>query len=67
MPFSLTFYRWLLGHENCLSIVDLNHITPDLYQTLRKMQEIVRKRDAILASDELNEPEKLQQVVTELI
>ena len=62
LPFSLTFYRWLLGQEQCLTLADLVHVSPDIHKTLRKMQEIVRKRDAILDDPELSTSEKNSEV-----
>lgn len=62
LPFSLTFYRWLLGQEHCLTLADLVHVSPDIHRTLRKMQEIIRKRDAILEDPELSTAEKNEQV-----
>ncbi|KAL1512943.1 hypothetical protein ABEB36_002442 [Hypothenemus hampei] len=62
LPFSLTFYRWLLGHEQCLTLADLKHINPDIYITIRKMQEIVRCRDSILQNGDLSEEEQMEQI-----
>ncbi|XP_050295827.1 E3 ubiquitin-protein ligase TRIP12 isoform X2 [Anthonomus grandis grandis] len=62
LPFSLTFYRWLLGHEQCLSLADLKHVSPDVYVTIRKMQEIVRQRDEVLNDGDLSEEEKSERV-----
>lgn len=54
----MTFYRWLLGQENCLTLADLKQISPTIYQTLRNMEEIVRQRDEILQNDEVSDEEK---------
>lgn len=62
LPFSVTFYRWLLGQEHCLTMADLLHVSPDIHRTLRKMQEIVRQRDAILEDPELSTSEKNAEV-----
>ncbi|XP_017785383.1 PREDICTED: E3 ubiquitin-protein ligase TRIP12 isoform X2 [Nicrophorus vespilloides] len=62
LPFSLTFYRWLLGQEHSLGLGDLAHITPDIHKTLRKMQDIVRQRDAILGNPELSAADKTTQI-----
>ncbi|CAG9769753.1 unnamed protein product [Ceutorhynchus assimilis] len=62
LPFSLTFYRWLLGHEQCLTLADLKYVSPDIYVTIRKMQAIVRQRDEILHNGDLSEEEKMEQV-----
>nr|XP_022913625.1 E3 ubiquitin-protein ligase TRIP12 isoform X2 [Onthophagus taurus] len=58
LPFSLIFYKWLLNHEHCLSLSDLAHIAPEIYKNLRKMQEVVRKRDGILSDAELGTSER---------
>lgn len=62
LPFSLTFYRWLLGQEHCLTLADLKYVNPDIYKTLRKMQNIVRQRDDILSRTDLTEEEKNEEV-----
>ena len=65
LPFSLTFYRWILAQEHSLTLSDLMHITPDIHGTLRKMQDLVRKRDVITNDPELSVEEKELQVITE--
>ncbi|XP_060516709.1 E3 ubiquitin-protein ligase TRIP12 isoform X2 [Cylas formicarius] len=62
LPFSLTFYRWLLGQEHCLTLSDLKHISPDIYITIKKMQEIVRQRDEILHDGDLTEEDKILKI-----
>ncbi|XP_049822761.1 E3 ubiquitin-protein ligase TRIP12 isoform X2 [Aethina tumida] len=62
LPFSLTFYRWLLGQEHCLTLSDMLHVNPDMYRTLRKMQDIVRERDEIIRNGDLTEDEKTEQI-----
>lgn len=62
LPFSVTFYRWLLGHEPCLTLADLKLVNPEIYRTLRKMQHIVQERDEILAKLNLTAEEKTEQV-----
>lgn len=43
-------------------MADLAHVSPDIHRTLRKMQEIVRQRDAILEDPELSTQDKNEQV-----
>ncbi|KAF5283720.1 hypothetical protein FQR65_LT13755 [Abscondita terminalis] len=62
LPFSLTFYRWLLGQEQCLTMTDLIHLSPSIYRTLRKMEEIVRKRDSILSNMETSSDDKALEI-----
>nr|CAH7756174.1 unnamed protein product [Callosobruchus chinensis] len=62
LPFSTAFYRWLLGQEHSLSLADLQYVNPEIYRTLRKMQVLVRQRDAILNDLALTQEEKNEQV-----
>ncbi|KAI4466325.1 e3 ubiquitin-protein ligase trip12 [Holotrichia oblita] len=62
LPFSLTFYRWLLCQEHSLTLSDLAHIAPEIYKNLRKMQEIVRQRDLILLNHELSPIDKSEKI-----
>ncbi|KAG5888420.1 hypothetical protein JTB14_016323 [Gonioctena quinquepunctata] len=62
LPFSVTFYRWLLGQEHSLTLADLKHVNPDIYRTLRKMQHLVKQRDEILADPNLGPDEKNAEV-----
>ncbi|XP_057663764.1 E3 ubiquitin-protein ligase TRIP12 isoform X1 [Diorhabda carinulata] len=58
LPFSVTFYRWLLGQETSLTLSDLRHVDPELYKTLRKMHYLVRQRDAILDDPRISREDK---------
>jgi E3 ubiquitin-protein ligase TRIP12 len=62
LPFSLSFYRWLLGQEHCLILADLKFVAPDIYKTLRKMHDIVRQRDAILDNQNLTIEQKNEEM-----
>lgn len=62
LPFSITFYRWLLGQEHCLTLSDLRHVNPELYKTLRKMHFIVKERDEILSTSDVGLEQKLIEV-----
>lgn len=44
MPFSLAFYRWLLGQEGSLHLPDLVYVAPQVHQTLAKMQSFLRRK-----------------------
>lgn len=48
MSFSTPFYRWLLGEEAALSLLDLGHIAPEVQLTLCRLMDVVRQRDEIL-------------------
>ncbi|XP_063973938.1 E3 ubiquitin-protein ligase TRIP12 isoform X1 [Diachasmimorpha longicaudata] len=62
LPFSFTFYRWLLGEEHTLTLADLAHICPDVYRTLNKLQDIVRRKEAIERDQTLRANEKAQLI-----
>lgn len=62
MPFSTTFYRWLLNEECSLSISDLAEIAPEVQATLLRLQDIVIKRDALQSDTTLDVIEKTEKV-----
>ncbi|XP_044752969.1 E3 ubiquitin-protein ligase TRIP12 isoform X2 [Coccinella septempunctata] len=57
LPFSISFYRWLLGQENSLSLSDLRYVAPEVHRTLQKMQLLVRQRDIIVENKNLSQEE----------
>ncbi|KAH0952208.1 hypothetical protein HN011_000677 [Eciton burchellii] len=62
LPFSLTFYRWLLGEEHTLTLADLAYVCPDVYRTLSKLQEVVRQKEAMEKDQTLRSHEKVQLI-----
>lgn len=62
LPFSLTFYRWLLGEEHTLTLNDLCYVCPDVYRTLSKLQDIIRRKEAIERDQTLRPAEKNQLI-----
>lgn len=62
LPFSVTFYRWLLGHEHCLSLEDLKYVNLDIYKTLYKMQLLVKERDGIYDNPNLTTDKQQEEV-----
>ncbi|XP_008200479.2 E3 ubiquitin-protein ligase TRIP12 isoform X1 [Tribolium castaneum] len=62
LPFSLSFYRWLLGQEHCLILADLKYVAPEIYKNLKKMHAVVRQRDAILQDPNLTPEQKEEEV-----
>uniref|UniRef100_A0A1B0DRJ3 E3 ubiquitin-protein ligase n=1 Tax=Phlebotomus papatasi TaxID=29031 RepID=A0A1B0DRJ3_PHLPP len=62
LPFSIPFYRWLLGEEHALNLQDLAQIAPEVQTTLVRLQEIVRQRDLILQSTSLDAMEKTEKI-----
>ncbi|PNF34561.1 E3 ubiquitin-protein ligase TRIP12 [Cryptotermes secundus] len=47
LPFSVVFYRWLLGQESTLSLPDLAHVCPEVHRTLCRLQDVQRLKDQI--------------------
>ncbi|KAK7869881.1 hypothetical protein R5R35_006684 [Gryllus longicercus] len=45
LPFSVAFYRWLLGQEATLELSDLGHVRPEVHATLRRLQGVVRMKE----------------------
>lgn len=62
LPFSKTFYQWLLMEEHSLSLSDLVHVVPEVHRTLSKLQEIVRRKEAIEKDTSLRPHEKAQLI-----
>ncbi|CAF1012039.1 unnamed protein product [Adineta ricciae] len=51
MPFSIVFYKWVLGQEESLNLEDLIHIDANLYEQFKKLQSIVRARDTLVSQN----------------
>ncbi|PSN54376.1 hypothetical protein C0J52_11316 [Blattella germanica] len=47
LPFSVVFYRWLLGQEATLSLPDLAHVCPEVHRTLGHLQNVQRLKEQI--------------------
>lgn len=64
MPFSTPFFRWILGEEAALSLLDLGHIVPEVQVTLCRLMDVVRQRDEILGTspDAMEKNEKVRRV-----
>lgn len=45
LPFSLVFYRWLLGEEGSLHLPDLVYVAPQIHQTLAKLQSFLWRKN----------------------
>lgn len=63
IPLSITMYRWLLGHENYLSLSDLSYIVPEVYKTLSQLHQLVLEKRVILIDNSLSETEKNAKVL----
>lgn len=62
MPLSITMYRWLLGHENYLTLGDLSYIVPEIYKTLSQLHQLVLEKRLILIDNSLNDEQKAEKV-----
>lgn len=62
MPLSITMYRWLLGHENYLTLGDLSYIVPEIYKTLSQLHQLVLEKRLILIDNSLNDEQKTEKV-----
>ncbi|UJR08940.1 hypothetical protein I4U23_013192 [Adineta vaga] len=52
MPFSIVFYKWILGQEESLNLEDLIHIDINLYEQFKKLQSIVHIRDKLMIQNQ---------------
>lgn len=62
MPFSPTFYRWLLGEEHTLTLADVEYVNYDVYMTLCKLQDVVRQKEGIERDSNLKTSEKMRMI-----
>ena len=53
MPFSVVFYKWMLGEEESLNLEDLVHVDTNLYEQFKKLQSIVHHRDKLMAQNQM--------------
>ncbi|XP_065214939.1 E3 ubiquitin-protein ligase TRIP12 isoform X3 [Planococcus citri] len=47
LPFSIVFYKWMLGQENTLSVCDLADVVPDVYNTIVRLRGLCMEKRAI--------------------
>jgi E3 ubiquitin-protein ligase TRIP12 len=52
MPFSIVFYKWILGQEETLNLEDLIHLDRNLYEQFKKLQSIVYNRDQLMTQNQ---------------
>lgn len=62
LPFSIPFYRWLLYEDSSLGLSDLSTVAPEVQITLKRLQNIVRERDEIMANPTLDQETKNTKV-----
>lgn len=63
LPLSITMYRWLLGHENYLSLSDLSYIVPEVYKTLSQLHQLVLEKRLILVDNSISDEQKTDKVL----
>lgn len=62
LPFSTTFYRWLLAEELSLGLADLGQVAPEVQAHLLRLNEIVKQREIIQTNPTLDAMEKTEKV-----
>src|SRR5690349_14931187 len=53
MPFSIVFYKWMLGEEDSLNLEDLIYIDKNIYEQFKKLQTIVHIRDKLMTQNQI--------------
>ncbi|CAF0889005.1 unnamed protein product [Adineta steineri] len=53
MPFSIVFYKWMLGEEDSLNLEDLIHIDINIYEQFKKLQAVVHIRDKLISQNQI--------------
>ncbi|XP_069701943.1 E3 ubiquitin-protein ligase TRIP12 isoform X2 [Periplaneta americana] len=61
LPFSVVFYRWLLGQESTLSLPDLAHVCPEVHRTLSHLQVVQRHKEQIDRDPDLAASQRKEQ------
>lgn len=64
MPFSIVFYKWMLGQEHTLTVCHLADVVPDVYKTIVRLQKICLAKVKIENDTTLTEEQKTEQVET---
>lgn len=62
LPFSVIFYRWLLGQETTLSLPDLAHVCPEVHRTLCHLQVVQRLKEQIERDPDLTANQRKDRV-----
>ncbi|XP_046393216.1 E3 ubiquitin-protein ligase TRIP12 isoform X4 [Ischnura elegans] len=65
LPFSIAFYRWLLGQEGSLGLGDLCYVRPEVHRSLVRLQDIILKKEAI-ESDTSYTPNQRREAIERL-
>jgi E3 ubiquitin-protein ligase TRIP12 len=62
MPFSIAFYKWILGQEETLNLEDLIYVDINLYEQFKKLQSIVHIRDKLMTQNQISN----QQIINKI-
>ena len=62
LPFSQTFYQWLLSEETSFDVADLKGIDPDIAKTVTHLQGIVHKKVKLDSDRALSATERQDQM-----
>lgn len=62
LPFSIVFYRWMLGQENSLSVCDLADVVPDVYKTIVRLRSLCMEKKATESDTSLTKEEQDEKV-----
>jgi len=62
LPFSLSFYQWLLHEETTLATFDLRNIDPTIATTVTQLEGIVRKKRRLEEDSKLTQNERQAQI-----
>ncbi|KAG8229177.1 hypothetical protein J437_LFUL009894 [Ladona fulva] len=62
LPFSVAFYRWLLGQEVSLGLSDLCFVRPEVHKTLARLQELVVKKEMVEVDTSLHPSERREMI-----
>lgn len=62
LPFSIVFYKWMLGQENTLSVCDLADIVPDVYKTIVRLRNVCLEKKKIENDFSLTKEQREEKV-----
>lgn len=65
IPFSETFFKWLLHEEETIDLTDMYHVDETLYKSLSQLDELVKQKKHII-NDISHSPESLQLALNTL-
>ena len=62
IPLSRTFYKWILGQEFTMSLVDLTYVVPEVQKTLVRFQKLITMKENIESNSSLSDSDKLKEI-----